>query len=64
MHVTSPITVTISVTQELCQRAPELNHVSSILLEAQTKKKIRGFSFPSFILMPISYHNSTPVRRE
>lgn len=64
MHVTSPITVTISVTQELCQCAPELNHVRSILHETQTTKKIRSFSFPSFILMSILYHNSTPVRRE
>lgn len=64
MHVTSPITVTTSVTQELCQCAPKLNHVSSILHEAQNKEKIRGFSFPAFILMPILYHNNTTVRTE
>lgn len=64
MHVTSTITVTISATQELCKYAPKLSYVRSILHEAQNKKKIRGFSFPSFILMSILYHNVTPVRRE
>lgn len=56
MHVTSPVTVTISVTQKLCQCAPKLNHVSSILYEALNKKKIKGFSLPSFILIINIHH--------
>lgn len=41
MNATSPVTVTVSVTQELCQCAPKLSHISSILycMKLRMKRK-------------------------
>lgn len=55
MHMTSAITMTINGTQGLCQCSSKLNHFSSSLydINLSMRKKIVGFSFPSFILMSI-----------
>lgn len=55
MHVIPQVTVTVSVTQELCQCGPKLSHISSILYCMKLRmKKNHGFQL-SFIYIDVCF---------